>query len=264
VEDLNIAFKELKANIGEWQGYGRGADYGEQTWSTAKERIIRDGLKSGMRRFYYCFSEKYQNTYDWSFLRPFTDLTLKSGQSTAELPEDAGGIVGQVTIGDGTSVPRILQVWGPARIAARFAILPTATGSPEWVSVRPQKRLRSDGPPRTELYVFPTANADYVLSFQYFVNPKYLSGDLPYAYGGPEHAETLIAACKASAELDRDGKIAEREAFFQQRLAASIQIDRRKKEQFIGYNGNPRNDRHRHLWGQVRWPVITINGVTPP
>lgn len=263
MEDLSIAFHELQSRIGAWLGYGRGNVVAADTaWKPEQAARIKDGTKGGLARFYWPWSEQHQNTYDWSFLRPFETVTLLSGNSTVLLPQDFGGLEGSCFLPDSTSIPRILTNAGPAQIASRFAILPDETGSPEFVAIRPRK-ITGAGPQRNELYVFPEADADYEIQFQYYINPTYLSGDMPYAYGGPQHAQTLLAACLATTELDWDGKIAEREVEFQKRLSASIQIDRRNKQQFFGYNGNPIRDRHGVHWRRAAFPVITIGGLTP-
>jgi len=103
---------------------------------------------------------------------------------------------------------------------------------------------------RWQLFVFPKSDAAYTLQFQYYLLPDYLSGAFPYAYGGAQHAETLLAACKAVAELELDDAEGPQAASWQRMLATSIELDRRNKPQNLGYNRDMSDMKHSYPWRQ--------------
>lgn len=266
--DLNIAYEELRARIGDWLGYGRGSVFdsslGDPSWSKPQLARIGDGVKAGLSKFYWPFIEAFESTYTWTFLTPAVSLTIKSGNRFLDLPDDFAYVVGDVYQGDSASVPKVLHRTGVGWIEQRYAIVSNSTGPPETCAILAQKMTDGQKVPRYQLYVYPEPNADFQIRLQYAINPVFLSGRMPVAYGGPMHAQTLLAACLATVELDLDGKIQEREADFQKKLLTSVKMDRENQAEFLGYNADANlRKRHGHYWRQTRFPTITIGGVTP-
>lgn len=260
---LNAQFKDLQAEVGDFLGYGRGADFAETAWATRQQADITRAVQGGLRMFYYC-------GYDWSFLRPVTTLTLASGSVVLALPGDVGGIEGQLVI----STPQSTSWWpldlAPIGVVSQKAAeLPNTTGRPQLVAIEAIKGTSLTESSRSQLRFWPTADQAYTLKVQYYVHPDYLSGSFPYAYGGPQHAEALLTACLASAERVKDnadpraGNSANQVAFVQL-LKQSQAVDRRNKPQSFGYNADTSDWRHRPMWrhrdGQQ---PVTVNGVVP-
>lgn len=227
---LSAQWNDLQGDIGFFLGYGRGLAFGESAWSTQQQSSIDRCVKGGMRKFYYC-------GYDWSFLKPVANLSLAAGSVIVPLPDDFGGFDGQITIASPTGQTWIvLDITGIGEIYTRQGQYPTMTGRPQIACQEPVKGTTATQSNRSQLHVFPIADQAYTLRAQYYINPDYLSGAFPYAYGGPEHAETLLEGCLAVAEKLLDDTSGVHDAEFDKLLEVSTDIDRRKKPQTLGYN----------------------------
>lgn len=254
LETLNAAFKDLRGGVGHFLGYGRGVDFGDAVWQSRQQTNIDQCIKGGMRKLYYC-------GYDWSFLKPWTSVTLASGAQTVSLPNDFGGLEGPTVVvsASGESGHCPVPVTGDVRHL--YAKDPSATGRPQCVAQDPLKGSSQEHGPKVQLMVFPEADQAYTLQFAYYLNPVFLSGSQPYAYGGPMHAETLLQACKATAEIDIDG-LHQGPQFneFMRLLEVSKRVDARLKPSLLGYNGDGRlafPDRQ----GRLQETQVTFNGV---
>lgn len=252
---LAAQFKDLKADVGFFLGLGRGADFGETAWSAKDENSIARCVKGGLRKFYH-------SGYDWSFLKPVAALTLASGANTLDLPQDYGGHEGRVSV-----ATRNNQDWHPLDFAgigqvqdaeARFS---NTTGWPQLLATEPMKDTSLYQGQRFRLHVWPTSDQAYTLKLQYYVLPDYLDGSKPYAYGGAEHAETLLEACLSVAETLLDDQATIHAAEFQRLLAISMDLDRRKKPQLLGYNADRSDSQHWGRWDRRDEPAVTFNGV---
>ncbi len=262
---LNMAYYELQAEVGFYLGFGRGDKYGEDTWDADKAYRIDSVLKSGLRQVYYPSMQVdgKQRSYRWSWLRPKAALLFPSGSQDINLPDDFGGIEGRITYTGstaGTTWP--LQVANPGEIRELYTITPSMTGRPLKAAQEVIKGTTGISSTRTKLLVFPQSDAAYTLNFTYYVNPDFLTGQYPYAYGGPQHAETLKASVLAAAELYQDNERGPMWQNFQDRLAASMDIDQQLKPQMIGYN---RDNSDLALWpdrpNQHGYASITVAGV---
>jgi len=251
---LSAAYKDLAGAVGFFLGFGRGADNGDPAWDARQEASIKECVKSGLRNFYHC-------GYDWSFLKPVASFTLAQGASEVPLPLDFAGLEGPITVSTaGSAAGTTVSVAGDVRHL--YALNPDATGRPLAAAIDPLKGTGQHQGQRFRLHLYPAADQAYTLEFAYYLNPDFLSGDRPYAYGGPQHAETLLASCQAVAELNLDDARGVRWQYFQERLAVSMDIDRRNKPQNLGYNGD-RSDhkgraRRRH---NPDGYTVTFNGV---
>lgn len=262
---LNLQYKQLVAETGEFLGAGRGADFGDPAYTTQAKQDIDFSVASGLRQFYFPSSvDGGPNSYDWSFLKPTFTLAFASAAKTVALPDDFGGMEGQLSLvtTTTTSMPWCIQWQNEGRIQQCYATQPTNTGPPMFAVVQPLKGTGGDRGQRWQLYLFPAADQAYTLTGQYYVNPDFLSGAFPYAYGGAEHAETLLESCLAIAEQRRDDAMSVHTMKFKERLQASISMDRRKKPPRVGYNGD-RSDQidygrvNPHAWAAAG----TYNGI---
>lgn len=253
---LTAAYKDLTGDVGFFLGWGRGEDNGETAWTAAQAAAVARCVKGGLRNFYFC-------GHEWSFLHPMASLTLASGESTVELPDDFGGVEGQLTITTSSGA----QWWplhfgGVGEVYHAQAISPDATGRPQACCVEPVKGTTGTQGNRFRLRFWPEADAAYTLRFRYYVHPDYLSGAFPFAYGGPQHAETILESCLAVAEKILDDAATVHAGEFAQRLEVSKELDRRMKPQHLGYNRDLSDCRDRRFAGEWRsWSRVTVNGV---
>lgn len=264
---LNLAYFDLANEVSNWLGYPDDLLRLKQTTLTSQQQqqvnVLQRVLKAGLRRFYNPGPMDNGVATDWSFLRPIATLFFPASSTIIQLPDDFGGIEGQVQI-----QPTIELVWWPLPVRNDGYVLQQQSLFPEMVSrplmcaVTANKDAGVTQSQRYSLMVFPTTDQDYNFVLRYYILPDCLSGARPYAYGGAAHAETLKAACLAAAERDLNDSIGPQEQYFQERLVASVAADRKCKSQNLGYNADNSDERFRRI--QPFWhfsDVIQVNGV---
>ena len=239
--NLAIQFQELQAEVGEYLGWGKGVNYGERPWTRDKLNRITSCVKSGLRRFYYPPLLPNQRTqYAWQFLKPVANIAFPQGGQWVYLPDDFGQPEGRITISSSvTQTPWPLDVTGIGEILELYQVDPTITGRPTRAAITPTRGTRLTGGAQWQLWIYPLADQDYVFQMRYMLNANYLTGDLPYAYGGAEHHETLLESCLSVAEERLDDVPAGQGPHygaFMTRLAASVAMDARTKPQLLGRN----------------------------
>lgn len=253
---LSLSIDDLKAEIGHYLGYGRGTPFSEAAWDTYQSNTIVAVLKSGLSNVYTPppLSER-EPPHSWSFLRPFASLTLLSGTTTVPLPDGFGGFEGPLYVTEPSTARNQFQlrVTHEGKVQQMHATQPTTTGAPRICCEKVLDGTTANGSTRSELYVWPTSDADYELQATWKHLPGMLTGSFPYPPGGAEHAELFKASCLAAAELQIDDAPGPRQMAFMQRLSASVHVDRKRKGHFIGYNGDRSDNRLR----QQRMPGWT-------
>jgi hypothetical protein len=260
---LAAQFKDLQGDLGFFLGYSRGVLFGEATWDSRQQNAIERCTKGGLRNFYHC-------GFDWSFLKPVANIILANATNTVQLPDDFGGVEAQTTVraADGTTT----NWWNVdfTRIGLLYnlnAAYPTTTGRPQTCCVEPLKGTAPNQGQRFQLRVWPITDQQYTLQLQYYINPDYLTGAFPYAYGGAEHAETILESCLAVAEKLLDDNASVHAEEFQRRLAISQEMDRRSKPHNLGYNGDRSDMRSvaAHWpygpWGWGQFGQVSYNGI---
>jgi len=258
---LSLDYHKLREAVGHYLGYGPDSD----SWSDAQVREIARCLDAGYRMFLY--PPPLPNAaggHEWSFLKPVRTLVTADGDGTYDLPDDFGGLVGDLTVTGEDSGYWPVKVTGESTIRAYRSGSPDREGRPECAAVRPKAATGSLGQ-RFELLVWPTPDAAYTLEYAHVALPGALSADRPHPYGGAAHAETLKAACRAAAEQMLDDQQGPQFSAFMQALATSVAVDgRRNRAETLGYNGDPGMGHGRGYWGQRGLGVVvTVNGLTP-
>jgi hypothetical protein len=261
---LALKLTDIQAKLGVFAGWGRGTNFGEPAWNTQQQAILDDCTQSGLRRFYWPTAAEGETTsYDWSFLKPTANLALASGAQTIPLPDDFGGFEGQITVltTASTSQPWQIQWRSEGEIRRMYSLTPTVTGPTAFAATQPLKGTTGTQSQRFQLFVFPAADQAYTLQVQYYINPDYLDGAFPYAYGGPQHAETVLESCLALLEERIDDQSTVHADAFSKRLTASISMDRKLKPQQLGYNRDNSDGRHWNRSDSHYWaPAATYNG----
>lgn len=257
MESLAIAYQELGEKLGDWLGYGRGATAGEKAWNDNQDRTVQMFLKEGLSDFYF-------SGHQWSFLRPIVTLTLLDGERTTDLPEDIGGVEGRVFItNDGGTFWTPLDFGMVNAVQARESEQPSQEGRPNVVCVEAVQGVSKNRSNRQRLRFHPAADQDYTVKFQGYVNPAMLSGTYPYAYGGPQHAHTILQAAKAAAERHDGIKDGPEQMNYREKLAASVLVDSRLKPQDFGYNADYSDAMDLLTKRRVQFQPVTIGGMTP-
>lgn len=235
---LADTYRDVIGSLGFEAGWGRGPDNDDKPWDANKQKTLKHVMKSGLRQFY--------QAHDWSFLSPRVRLTLPSGATELKMPFDFGGILEPHIhlISSSGGEGGIIKVTDDVR--RRHALNSSATGRPCYVEIEPLANATKGTGQRWQLIFYPEPSADYTIEFYQSISGQLLTAELPYALGGPEHSETILASCLSVWEnrIDRiaPGPNAARFIDYREKLATSIKNDRKKRPQSLGYNGD-RSDR---------------------
>lgn len=262
---LSVALPDVVSRVGAHLGYGRGPDHKDTVWNTRQADAIRDVWTSGLRKFYHC-------GYEWSFLKPAETVVIASGTNETVLPADFAGFEGEVWI----SSPAAQSKWWGMKpvldetVLQQRAALPDTTGRPKFVACTPVKGTTAKRGQQQKVIVWPKADQAYTLQCRFNLLPDALTDQMPYAYGGGQHGETILESCLAAADLIRFQRTAEHAAEFLRLLEVSKQLDKRLKPQALGRNGGGQDwyaagrrsgTTPRAPWG---WdlPGVTYNGAS--
>lgn len=226
---LALDIYSLRAEVAYFLGKGRTETQAEWlSLSDSDRRMIDAHIASGLRMFY--------TARPWSFLRPWTTISLESGKWRYDLPDDFGYCNGDVCVQkDGG--PRL-----PLRLIGQTQAMALdhdkAKGAPRFYAVSPKEMPANTGQ-RFELMVWPTPQADCTVVLRYSVTPRTITESRPYPYGGMLHSETIREACLAAAEADTDDTLSVHRQNYAQRLAESARIDvEQSTADNLGYNGD--------------------------
>lgn len=251
-----MKYSDLLGEVGFFLGFGRGAGFGDQAWTSRQQTTLDYVVKGGLRQFYYPPPVAGERTgYDWSFLKPTVDFTLQQGHREVQLPDDYGGLEGQVTVvaTAQTTQPWYIEWENEGRVRQRYSTVPSMIGAPMFVAEQWSKTGPTAlGSQKAHLLFFPQADQDYQLQLPYYVNPNYITTQAPYCYGGAQHSETILESCLAIAEQRLDDMSGVHGAKFNERLAASIAMDRKSKPLRLGYNAD-RSDRPDYDRSIIHW-----------
>ena len=251
---LNITYNQLQKAIGRYLGYGRnvhGPDDGTDQWAD-----IEDCINSGLRQFYAPpVLPNQQGPHQWSFLRPVTYMSLMATVADYDMPEDFGGINGDLTYPPSTAT-RAVVIVGESAIRTLRQNSPK-TGNPTHAAIRP-KSTDGSSAQRFEISFWPTPSADVQLSYRYYISPASLTTDNQYPYGGSMHSETILQSCLSIAEQRLNDEKGIHWEKFLERLSASIQYDRKTSgADFLGYNADNSDG---GLSANERFDYVTVNG----
>ncbi len=178
-----------------------------------------------------------------------------------DLPDDFGGLEGEIIYPEGSNKSNI-RIIGEGKILSLRAGTTSRT-YPQYAAMRPKKQTTATTGQRFEIMFFPIPAVTDTLSYKMLVLPSALVKDtITHPYGGAMHAETILASCLAIAELQEDENRGPRWQQFQNRLAASIQIDKRMlSADYFGYNRD--NSDSAHNSGSQRHPQTYLVSYRP-
>lgn len=264
---LSLSLDDLRAALGNYLGYGRGAVFGETAWNVPQANNIEDLLKSGLSQVYTPPElATGEPPHNWSFLRPFVNLTLPSGASQVDLPDDFGGFEGPIYILNPAAANRrwALPLTNEGMVQSMHASQPDTTGAPRIAAEKVLAGTTRISSTRSALYFWPVADGVYTVAAEYKHLPGVLTGSYPYPPGGAQHAELFKASVLACAELQLDDQRGPRWAEFLTKLSASVHVDRKRKGDWIGYNGDRSDSGCRVGRSQYNRyydnPAVTYNG----
>ena len=240
MSDLTINYGVLRREVGRMLGFDRDPS----NWGTNEVLDVQDVIDTGLRQFYRPLRAPGERfAHQWSFLNVFSEITLAAGQWQYDLPDDFGGMMGNLYYVRSDLVTNAIMLINESRIySLRQKYWDTITSyQPRYAAVSVRK---SDGGGVTghTLLLYPNPDSAYTVKFQYYVRERSLRDDADIPLGGPEHAETVKASCLAAAEMQLDdirGALWDR---FMDQLQASVDFDKKLMTPGnLGYNPNPGN-----------------------
>jgi len=137
---LGLKFSELKEEVADYLGYGTDST----KWGTLRTAAVEKIVQAGLRRFYWPDPDQQGNVTEWSFMKPVTTLTTVAGQEDYDLPDDYGGIIGNLTY-DPQDSWRYIQIVNEGRIRAmRQTSDSVGTARPLMAAVRAKKMPKQE------------------------------------------------------------------------------------------------------------------------
>ena len=198
-----------------------------------------------------------------------TSVTIASGTTyemrryAYDLPDDWGGIDGTMTYQPGADAIRVPIRRVDENEIRKHRQYDNVTSWPQAYAIRVKAYDATVGT-RYEVLLHPSADQAYTLVYKYKANPNDLSKTNKYPLGGFPHAETIKAACLAAVERESDEVNGPRQAYYMERLQASISIDRRENTSpYLGKNLDRSDKRSFYPFRNNNGVITTINGYTP-
>lgn len=178
-----------------------------------------------------------------------------------DLPDDFGGFEGDMVYAEGSNKPNV-RIIGEGKIRSLRAGTTSRT-NPQFAAMRPKKQTTTTTGQRFEIMFFPIPSVTSTLSYRMLVLPELLvTSTITHPYGGAMHSETILASCLAIVESQEEEIRGVKWQEFMDRLAASIQIDKKQiSADHFGYNRD--NSDSAQSSGSRRHPqtyLVTYNG----
>ena len=149
------------------------------------------------------------------------------------LPDDFGGIEGDITFATAEGRPPILIV-GEGRIRERRQY-DTQADRPQIAAITPYTFTAATGQ-RWMLSLYPTPDQAYTLGYRYQRLFDMVAADGDFFWGGLPYGEAIIQACLAVSEQRRTGKRVYHNTLFMQAISAAVSHDRTTGPQHFGRN----------------------------
>lgn len=261
----SIRYSVLMAQVGDFMGHGYGTLRDDPEWGRREAYRVADATAGGVLQVYKPPTLPGDaEPHQWSFLRPFVEVVIASGDDHGPLPADFAGFEGDVAIrlsGSSAQSQNRIKRTQIGHISHLRGAHPAASGPPEWFAEEPLKGVTDDRGQRWRMAVWPAANQAYTVRCQMYFNPVVAaSGVGDYVYGGQDHANLFLASVKywAASHYGMPER-AELERTFMAELQGSVGRDRRRKGANLGYNGDGRG----RVWGTYRQePWWLVDGVS--
>lgn len=261
---LALKKSDYESMLGNFLGYGRGADAGDVAWTDKQLANIKECIDAGCRQVYQPIPiAPGQAPYEWSWLTQFRTLQIASGSTSLLLPDDFDGMQMSLYYTGSNQFGPNLKIVGDAYLFRSRQDAPDQTGVPTMAVISPQRGTSTNEGQRWRLEYWPEADQAYEVQAKYSIIGYALSDECPYAYGGAMMSETIRESCLAIAEETIDANPRVHAAKFMLRLAASIGHDRRFKPQYQGMMQDGSDTPYLPRRHGVDQEWFTYNGVAP-
>lgn len=149
-----------------------------------------------------------------------------ASDSDYNMPDDFGGIDGEMYYDDNSSYRPELEQRNPQQILDRRQAVSVTTGSPRLFAIHPRTFSGATGQ-RYEIMLWPEPDSSYTLLWRGMANPDILTAINKYGLGGMPHSQTLKESCLAAAELRLNDEMGVHQQAFMRSLQTSISFDRK-------------------------------------
>lgn len=170
--------------------------------------------------------------------------TLTFYDGVRALPDDFGGIEGNVTYGMGAINGYLRQDSDEHLRMVASGAIGGQVAAPQMFAIRPKTWPTSGGTgTRQEVVMWPLPDQAYAVRMTYKVLPQLMTSASDCPLGATDHGGTIIASCLAIAEEYAVTEKSEyRSVLWPQALASSVMLDRGSLSGNIGYNGDRTSD----------------------
>ena len=165
---------------------------------------VKDIVARGLRQFFYPVDVRSGNSHDWSFLRQYYTITTKADQWKFPLPPDFSEVLTNLVFDAQRGYPDVVR--RDAQQIKQMRSLSEFKSFPEFFAVTPAKYDLEIGT-TYEMWMYPTPNQKYVLSFFYRIDPLKPEATTDLMIGGIKATEAILESCLAIAEQQEDDTI---------------------------------------------------------
>jgi hypothetical protein len=226
---MAVDFTFLRVEVADFLGLGRA------TWSGDDTARLASIVNAGYRQFLSPIPAGGP-PHHWSFLRPVTTLAVLAGTADYVCPSGFVALLGDMTFAAVDGRYHTVRQVGEQDVRA-YRQISNRTGPPLWVAIQPQAPT-GVAQQTFKFLLDPTPDGVCTLSYRYLLHPVDLDAVNTVPAGGDVYGDTILESCLAVAEQRRNGEAGIHTALYQQRLAASIEVDRQVPTEFIGYCGD--------------------------
>lgn len=248
---LAADYNRLRGEIGQMLNIGRDP----QAWDYAQSEQVDRYIENGLNMFYWPpMVPGDDGNHTWSFLKPSTTLNTVADQEDYDLGIGVASVIGTFTYSSSDGYRDII-ITNENMIRSFRASNVVKTGIPTHAALR-WKSDDATAENNLELMLWPKPDAVYTLGYSYEARPSKLTSANLYTMAGPEHAMTIMYACKACVEDNIDGQYYK---MYIQRMAGSLKRDKdRSTPEHWGYNSDAPYD---HNTIDFRTTTVTYDGT---
>jgi len=195
---LRLTYDDLLIRVSDFLSLGSSTPTGDNL------TLCGNIVARGYRQFLYPIDQRTGDAYEWSFLRKFHVVPIKSGKWKYQLPEDFSDILTDPSYDDDDGFASLNKVTPQEILNLRSAVVESY--SPYYYCVVSIGTGLETGS-FDELWLYPNPDSSYNLKFFYKVDPLKPSSTTDYLIGGVRACEAILESCLAVAESEQDDTI---------------------------------------------------------
>lgn len=219
--NLKLTYDELLIRVSDFLGLGNTTPTGDDLTKCGKI------VARAYRQFLYPVDARSGDAYEWSFLRKFHVLPIKSSKWVYQLPEDYSEMLSDPTYDDDDGFGS-MNKRTPEEIL-NFRAVGVDSYAPVYYAVVSQGTGLETGS-FDELWIYPEPDSSYNLKFFYKVDPLKPSETTDYLVGGVKGCEAILESCLAVAESEQDDTLGIHSQLAETLIQKLIVVDSKRDE----------------------------------